>query len=224
MNRMDRAIRWLAGATVLATVTALAFVYRAPDEVFMGSSVDITYVHVGAAWTAYLSYALTALGAGLFLIKRAPKWDQVAVAAAELGVVLTTITLVTGSLFGRVVSNWWWNWGDVRLVVTLLLWFLYAAYLLVRQVVPGNGGRTVGAVLALLGVPLMVVNHFAVTWWQRAHPPSVILNPAGPAMDAELLVPFAVSQVAFVLVFATLILARIRLEAERDEPSLLGWP
>jgi heme exporter protein C len=224
--KSGRGLRLLAAGAAAATAVALLMAVRAPDERVMGGNVKIVFVHAGAAWTAYVAYALAALGGLAYLVTRRRRWDRLALASAEWGVVLTSVTLVTGSLFGRATSNWWWNWGDVRLVVTLLLWFLYAAYLTLRQFVPGDAGRVASAVLALVGVPVMLLNHFAVTLWQRSHPPSVVLRPGGPAMDESLLVPLAVAQVAYLLVFAAVLLARVELERWRETeevPSRAGY-
>lgn len=209
-------LRVLAITSAVAVGLTLALAVRSPEERVMGGLVRIMFVHVGAAWTGYLAYGLAALGSAVYLASRSRWWDRLALSAAEWGLVLTTVMLVTGSLWGRAANNWWWNWGDARLVVTLLLWFLYAAYLVVRQFVPGEGGRVTSAILALIGIPVMVLNHFAVVLWQRAHPSPVILRPAGPAMDDVFLQTLLVAQVAYVLVFVTVLVMRMQLEALRD--------
>jgi heme exporter protein C len=211
-----RYYRVLVLGAVVAVLAALGLAAASPDERTMGAYVRILYVHAGGAWTAYLAYALAAVGAAMYLGRRGRRWDRLALASAEWGLVLTTITLVTGSLFGKSTSNWWWNWSDVRLVVTLLLWFLYAAYLVLRQFVPGEGGRVVSAVLALVGIPVMVLNHFAVTFWQRSHPGAVMVRVGGPSADDAIVLPLAVASLAYLLVFVVVLVLRINLEALRD--------
>lgn len=217
MTMSDRGFRLLATATVAVALLALfmALVWS-PREAVMGDRGRILYVHVGAAWTAYLAYAVTALGAVMWLWKRERRWDRLAHASAEWGVVLTTVTLITGSIWGKAVNNWWWDWGDMRLTLTLILWFIYAGYLALRQFARGAGGASAAAVLALIGVPVMVLNHFAVRLWQRSHPGAVVVREGGPAVDPPMLVTILISVVAYTLVYATVLVLRVRLEAQRD--------
>ncbi len=201
----------LAGAA-LWIVAALS-----PPERVMGSRIAILYVHAGSAWTAYLAYALTALGGLAFLRCHSRRWDWLSLSAAELGLLFTTLTLLSGSLWARSTQGWWWVW-EPRLTLTLLLWFLYASYLLFRQSTPGDAGAYLGAAIALLGVPVAVLNHFAVQIYRTFHPAPVVLRPAGPALgDARYLAGLVVGVISCGVAFAVLLAARLHLEARRDE-------
>jgi heme exporter protein C len=206
---------------ILSLALGLPALYLAllssPAERMLGDLVRIVYVHAPAAWTAYLAYALTALSALMFLARRERAWDRLALASAELGLVLTTVTLLTGMIFGRGGQGWWWRWEDPRLVLTLFLWFIYLAYLILRQFTEGERRAALSAVLAILGLPTMVLNHFAVTLWQRAHPQSMVLRSGGPAVDSPILSTLGLSFAAFTALFFWLLLTRLRLERERDE-------
>jgi heme exporter protein C len=218
---MSSASRWrtgLAWLTAVAAVAALivAFVLTPPESA-MGQRIRILYVHVGSAWTAYLSYVVTAFGAALYLRQRRRRWDHLAVGSAELGLVLTTLTLATGSLWGRSTQGWWWVW-EPRLTITLLMWFLYAAYLILRQYTEGERRAVVSAVLALAGVPTMILNHFAVVMFRSFHPQPVIVRPDGPALESPwYVVGMVLSLATFSLVYALFLLARMDLEVDRDE-------
>lgn len=203
-----------AAMVVLALVVALL---ASPQERVMGDRIRILYVHVGAAWTAYLAYVVTATGAVTYLWKHRPVWDWLALASAELGVVLTTVTLATGMLWGRVAQGWWWRWDDPRLTLTLLLWFLYAAYLILRQHTQGERRARLSAVLAIAGIPAMILNHFAVTLFRTFHPEPILVRPGGPAVDAPFGQAVILSLVAYTLIYVTLLLARVRLEAAREQ-------
>ncbi len=212
--------RLFLGATLVAVVVALysALVYT-PREQVMGDRIRIAYVHIGAAWTAYLAYAVTGVAALAYLWRRDRRWDWVALASAEWGIVLTTVTLVTGSLWGRAVNGWWWDWGDVRLTLTLLLWFLYVGYATLRHFTEGDARATLSAVLALAGVPAMVLNHFAVRLFPRSHPTSVFAREGGPAVAEPILVAVLLSLLAYTLVYAYVLAMRVRLEATRDRAA-----
>ena len=105
---------------------------------------------------------------------------------------------------------------DLRLTLTLLLWFLYAAYLILRQYTEGERRATLSAVLALMGVPAMVLNHFAVTLFPAFHPQPVAARPDGPALAGPFVVALVLSVVAYTLVYAWLLVVRVRLERLRD--------
>jgi heme exporter protein C len=217
MDRMGRVMWFLGGLAAVAVATALyAALIVTPSERVMGEAVRILYVHVGAAWTAYLAYVVTALAAVTFLRRRAATWDHLALASAEWGLVLTTLTLLTGMLWGRVTQGWWWRWDDPRLTLTLMLWFLYAAYLILRQYTEGERRAAVSAVLAVAGVPAMVLNHFAVLLFPAYHPAPVAARAGGPGLAPPFIAALVLSVVAYTLVYLTLLVARMRLETRRD--------
>jgi heme exporter protein C len=150
-----------------------------------------------------------------YLRTRRTTWDRVAVASAEWGVVLTTLTLLTGSLWARPTQGWWWRWDDARLTLTLMLWFVYAAYLILRQYTAGERRATLSAVIALAGVPAMVLNHFATLLFPAFHPPPVAIRAGGPALDAPFQIGLALSVVAFSFVYAAVLVERLRLETRK---------
>ena len=205
-------------ATLLMVALALyAALVATPADVVTGDRVRVLYVHVGSAWTAYLAYAVTAVAAVGFLVRRTHHWDRIALASAELGLVLTTLTLVTGMLWGRATQGWWWRWDDARLTLTLLLWFMIVAYLILRQYTEGERRATLSAVLALAAVPAMILNHFAVLIFPAFHPAPVAVRAGGPALAPPFVAGLGLAVVACSLVYLTLLLERIRLEVRRDE-------
>jgi heme exporter protein C len=221
MTPSRQAVRVLAVLACLATVLGIAWVWRnTPPEMVLGGSIGILYVHVGAAVAGYLAYLLTAVGAVGYLWRRDAKWDRLAVSSAELGLVLTTVMLATGSIWGKVAQGWWWSWGDARLTLTLLLWFIYAGYLLLRQYTTGEARATLSAVVALLALPLMVLNHFATTLFRTQHPEPILVRPGGPAVDSIYLTATWLSLGVYALVFIALLAARLRLERRRADLAL----
>lgn len=214
---LERNLGWLAlAATAIALFSALVL---SPEDEVLGAGVRILYVHVGAAWTAYLSFVITAVAAIAYLRTRHLRWDRLTTAAAELGVVLTTVTLLTGMLWGRVAQGWWWRWDDTRLTLTLLLWFLYVALLFLRRLAAYDQRAAVSAVLAVAGLPTMALNHFAVTLYRGYHPPPVLVRPGGPAADPIMVQAAMVSVAAYTLVAAYLLVLRMRLERAQEADS-----
>lgn len=214
-RKLERLLGW--AALVLGLGTLAAGLALSPPEKMLGDTAGILYVHAGAAWASYLAGAVTATAALLYLGLRREALDHLAVAGAEAGLWLGTVTLLTGSLWGRGVSGWWWDWNDPRLVLTLFLWFLYAGYLTLRQFTEGARRARLSAVLALLGVPVMLLNHFALTLWQaRVHPAPVILRPGGPAASPTYVWLLLLSFLAYTLLLGWMLLARARLESLRE--------
>ena len=140
--------------------------WRFPRDDVQGDAVRIIFVHVPSAIGAYAAFTLTAVGSVLWLWRRSVWWDIVAHSGAELGVLLCALTLVTGMLWGRPTWGTYWEWGDVRLVTTLILFLVMVGYLSVRSL----GGdpasvATRAAVIGILGAVNMPIVNRSVSWW-----------------------------------------------------------
>ncbi|HZK90360.1 MAG TPA: heme ABC transporter permease [Stellaceae bacterium] len=198
-----------ATITVLAAGLYLALIVAPPDYQ-QGESVRIMFVHVPAAILAEGVYYVIAAASFVALVWRHPLADVGAQAAAPLGAAFTLVCLVTGSLWGRPMWGAWWVW-DARLTSVLVLFFLYLGYIALVNAFddPGRGARA-GAVLALVGVVDLPIIKFSVNWWNTLHQPASILRLGGPAIDASMLVPLLIMAAGFALLFATLLLLRMR--------------
>src|ERR1700733_9508461 len=198
-----------ATALVLAIGIYLAL-FVAPPDYQQGESVRIMYVHVPAAIMAEGVYYFVATASFVALVWRHPLAEIGGQAAAPLGAAFTLVCLVTGSLWGRPMWGTWWVW-DARLTSVLVLFFLYLGYIALVNAFddPGRGSRA-AAVLALVGVVDLPIIKFSVNWWNTLHQPASILRMGGPTIDSSMLVPLLVMVLGFVLVFATLLLLRMR--------------
>ncbi|KAB8197421.1 cytochrome C biogenesis protein [Nonomuraea phyllanthi] len=184
----------------------------APPDAVQGEVQRLMYVHVPAAWTAYLCFTAV-LAAGLLrLVRRRPALDRLGRAAAEVGAGLTALAIVLGMLWGRPVWGVWWTW-DPRLTTTVLMLGAYLVYLAVARLAGGRAAAWAGCA-GFLTVPLV---HGSVLWWRALHQPPTVLSPEGrwpiaPPMLAALLV----STAAFAALAAWVIARRARsLAAER---------
>jgi heme exporter protein C len=173
-RRLGTVLGWAALASlVVLAVLALAV---APPDAVQGDAQRLMYVHVPAAWLAYLAFGVTAAASALYLWPRTRStvWDRVAGASAELGVLFTALTLVLGSLWGRPIWGVWWVW-DARLVTTAVLFFLYLGYLALRRI-PGPGRERRCAVAALVAFVDVPIVHFSVDWWRTLHQEGTVFN------------------------------------------------
>ncbi|HVD01432.1 MAG TPA: cytochrome c biogenesis protein CcsA [Candidatus Dormibacteraeota bacterium] len=203
-----------ASAALLALSAGLV-VFYAPDDAVQGVVQKIFYLHVPAAIAAYVAFAMVLVGGLVYLWNESPAADRIARAAAEVGLVFTTLTLVMGSIWAKPIWGTWWVWWDPRLVATLVLWMIYAGYLLMRRIAtPGRQAARFGAVVGIIGFIDVPITHFSVTWWRTIHPP---LETAAPAnLPPEMLVTFAVSSIAVLLFALVLVGYRYRLETASD--------
>ncbi len=179
----------ILGAVVLVGAAIwlyLAFVASRPDQT-QQDAVRLMYVHVPAAITAYLAFFVTAIGSAMVLIKRSVWWDLVAGASAEIGAIGAALTLITGSIWGRPIWNTWWEWGDVRLLTTLVLFMLSLGYLAVRRLEGTAEERAKrSAVVGLLLILNVVIVNRSVEWWANdtIHQESTIAEAAIEGINA----------------------------------------
>ena len=158
------------GLVVLVGVVAVVLLgfFGAPEDDQQRDAVRMIFVHVPSALLTYVAFATTALGSVMWLWKRSVWWDIVAHSAAEIGVMFCGLTLVTGSIWGRPTWNTYWDWGDVRLVTTLILFLMMIGYLSVRSL--GGTERataTRAAIVGVLALVLIPIVNRSVEWWEN---------------------------------------------------------
>lgn len=213
--------RWVTGPLALILVPVslyMVFVY-APTEAVMGQPQRIFYYHVGTAWNAFLFFGIVAGTSVLYLITRKERWNVAARSAAELGVLFTTLTLAAGSLWARPVWNVWWTW-DPRLTTTLILWFIYIAYLLIQAGGAENvRQRRFGAVVGIVGFLDIPLIHFSAQLWRSIHP--TVLRGEGGGMPPEMLVTMIVSVFALTFVGLFLWSQRLAIEELKERAEIL---
>jgi len=212
-----RAARWRRPLgfvlAILSAVYAWAVV-TAPIDSAQGVIQKILYVHPPLAYGAYLGFVITGIAGLFFLARRREDLDRLAIAGAEVGVVFCTLMLITGPIWARGTWGVWWSW-DARLTVTLLLWFVYLAYLLLRSF-SGNNPRTArfAAIYGILGLVLIPINYFVIEIFggRSMHPENLERGSLGEGMG----LPFLMGNLALALAFFYLLLLRWEVEAGRN--------
>ena len=200
------------GATALAGLLVSAFVSLvvAPPDAVQGEVQRLMYVHVPAAWLAYLSFFLVFLSSIAYLRTRRIRWDRVAAASAEIGVLFTALAIALGALWGKPVWGAWWTW-DPRLTTTAMLLLIYLGYLAVRRSVDGPSRRARwSAVIGIVGFVDVPIVHLSVVWWRSLHQQSTVLRIDGPEIHGSMLVALLVGVAAFTLVYSYLMILRLR--------------
>jgi heme exporter protein C len=211
----NRALPWLAAATVLTFAVGISQAFLAPDDYQQGATVKIMFVHVPAAWLGIFGWVLMSAAALGTLVWRHPLADVAAKAAAPIGAAFTLMCLVTGSLWGRPMWGTYWVW-DARLTSVLVLFLMYLGIVALWRTIddPTQAARA-AAVLTLVGAINIPIIKFSVDWWSTLHQPASVLRLGGPTIHPAILVPLIAMAVAFTLLFVTLHLAAMRNEIMR---------
>ncbi|MBF8266541.1 MAG: cytochrome c assembly protein [Dehalococcoidia bacterium] len=212
--------RTFAWAALLAMPVAMYFALAfAPREATMGNVQRIFYIHVPAAWVAFLAFFVTFVASGVYLYRRQERWDILAVSSAEIGVLFTSLALVLGSLWAKPVWGAWWTW-DPRLITTLFLWMVYVGYLMLRSAIedPTQQARfaAVFGIVAFVDVPIV---YFSIRWWRTIHP--VVFTGGGLNLDTRMLVALLVGLAAMTFLYLALLSLRSAIEAVQRRNAVL---
>ena len=208
----------LAAITGVMMLVDLYLIFMvAPTDSVLGHVQRVFYFHVPIAIMSFLAFFVVFIGSLMFLIKRTPKWDAIAHASAEVGVVFVTLALITGIIWARPIWNTWWTW-EPRLTTTMILWLIYVAYLMVRSYAPSQSkGAIYAAVVGIIGFIDVPIVYYSVVWWRSIHPSPVV----GPfaqadALDGTMAWILLYSFITFVFFFAYMVAERMELRKTEE--------
>lgn len=202
-------VLWAVTLLSISVAIWMAFFY-APTDAVQGEPQRILYFHVPVLWVGMLAFVIMAIAGVAYLWKKDERWDWMARATAEIGAVFITLGLLDGSIWGRTTWGTWWTW-DARLTTTLLLWFTYVGYLMLRNYM----GRTsasarAGAVLSIIGVIDVPIIYESVNWWRTLHPTAQV--GVKDALPPSVVVTLTVAMVAFTFLYAVLMIQVYQLQ------------
>jgi heme exporter protein C len=207
-------LAWLWPVALIAT-QIVGFATSPPDR-DMGNLQKIMYVHVPAAWSAFLAFFVVFIASILYLWKRNERHDLLAASAAEVGAVLTALTLILGSIWGRPTWGVWWTW-DARLTSTAVLLLIFVGYLALRAFTEDQDRRARwSAAVGILGALNVPIVYMSVRWWRTLHQVQSTPTTVDPAYAWGL----RLNAIAFLLMLIYFIRARylaatLEREAER---------
>jgi heme exporter protein C len=204
-------VDWVLGLAMVAIAAVyVRAIYFTPLEAAQGPSQKIYYLHLPAVLGGYLAFAVVALMSLVHLWLRDERADRLAAAACEVALLFFTVVLITGPLWARPIWGAWWSW-ELRLTLTLLLWFLAIGYLIMRGAIEDSSMRArYSAVLGLMQALLIPFIHLSVYLVNAMHPMPILLKPAAPSLPSAMLVTLLSSIAAFLFLAVALMRARYR--------------
>ncbi|GCE04277.1 cytochrome c biogenesis protein [Dictyobacter aurantiacus] len=201
----------LGGLTALTLAVSLWMIFfYTPVDSLQGETQRIFYFHVPTAWVGMLSFIILAVAGIIYLFKPDARLDWLARAAAEVGVVFLSITLILGSLWGKPIWGAWWVW-DARLTATLILWFMYVGYLMLRSYMGRTSeGARAGAVIGVIGAIDVPIIYLSVSWWRGQHPVAQV--GVQGALPPQATLTLMVALVAITLLYAFMMVQAYQLQ------------
>ena len=206
---MKKLFPWLTILAAAMLVYSPFYIAQAPYESTMGLVQKIFYYHVPSWFVMFSAAIVCGVSSAVFLFRGTRSADYRAAAAAEIAVVFGLIGLITGPLWGRKAWGVWWQW-DARLTLSLVVWLVFIAYLLLRRY-GGPGSNKLAAGVAIFGVANIPFVYMSVNWWRTVHPKTSVVMTLAPGMRG----PFWWCVVAFLLLMIIVLAVRTRLEAQR---------
>ena len=209
---------WFAWPAGLLIVSALyAGLFLAPPDYQQGEGFRMIYVHAPSAWLSVMIYGVMATAAAVGLIWRMKVAHAAAASCAAIGASFTFVSLVTGMLWGKPMWGTYWVW-DPRLTAQLVLLFLSLGYMALRSGIDDLGrADRASAVLAIIGVVNLPIIRYSVEWWNSIHQAPSVMKMERPSMPFDMLAPLLMMLLGFTLLFAALLLVRMRAEVLRRE-------
>jgi len=218
-------VRVLMSLAAVAVAVGLWFALTAPPDALQGEYARLLGIHPPAMWLAFLAFGVTAFGSIMWLVKKTDRWDRLASASAEIGVIFTAIGLFTGMVWGQAVWGTPWDWQDPRLMSTAVMFFVYVAYIALRNAIddPTVKARR-SAILGAIAVVQVPLVYFSVNLFRTLHQTQSI-RPDGSTMPDEMLTAMLVNLVGFTILYIALLAARLdvaRVEAAAQPQTPLA--
>lgn len=207
----SRASRILGAVTLVLTAVGLAYsLIISPPDANQSNAARLLYIHVPSAIVAYVAFGVTALASVMVLWRKTEVWDLIAGASAEIGIVFTSLCLITGMLWGRPIWGVYWTW-DARLTTTALLLVLFVGYVALRRALAGTANRAkwcaIAGIIAAIDVPIV---HESTNWWVTLHQGQTVRLLGESEIGGSMLFSLLLMMVAGLCGYVWLLLVRFR--------------
>ena len=198
---------FLLSVIILSLINIINIIYNTPMIPDQHWAQKIFYVHVPSAWVGFLSYLVVMISGIMYLNSNDDKWDDVGLAAAEIGTFFMALVLITGPIWATPIWGQPWIW-EPRLVTTLILFLIYIGYFMMRTF----GGylermKRNAAVLGIVSFINVPIIFLSVQFWSpeiQSHPQVEMAQ-----QPSEILLPFLFSLFVFTMLYFLMIRYRI---------------
>lgn len=225
LDRLVPILNWVAG--IMIVVSLLVIFFYAPTEITMGNVQRIFYFHVGSAWVAALAFFVALVSGIAFLRNPSRTWDTIAVGSVEIGLVFTSMTIVSGSVWGRPAWNTWWIWSP-RLTSITVMWLVYVAYFMLRGAIDDEEKRgRFSAVYVIAGFVTVIITFLSIRLLRDIHP--VLIGESSAAAEGlqefsgldstKMVISLNVSVLTFSILYVTWLANRLRLQRMVDNAA-----
>jgi heme exporter protein C len=235
LSRLNRNVAILNWAALIAILVALGVIFfYAPVERTMGNVQRLFYFHVGSAWVGAVAFFVALVAGAMYLRRPHRKWDTLAVASVEIGLIFLTMTIVAGSVWARPAWNTWWVWS-ARLTLVTIAWLTYVAYFMLRGAIEDVERRSrFAAVYVIVAFVTIISAYLSIRLLRDIHPvvfggtvegaqgASEGLQEFAPGVESiRMVITLNVSVAAFTVLYVAWLANRIRLQRLIDEAGLL---
>lgn len=225
LDRLVPILNWVAG--IMVAISLLVIFFYAPTEITMGNVQRIFYFHVGSAWVAALAFFVALLSGIAYLRNPSRTWDTIAVGSVEIGLVFTSMTIISGSVWGRPAWNTWWIWSP-RLTSITVLWLVYVAYFMLRGAIEDEEKRgRFSAVYVIAGFVTVIITFLSIRLLRDIHP--VLIGESSAAAEGlqefsgldstKMVISLNVSVLTFSVLYLAWLANRLRLQKMVDEAA-----
>ena len=228
LNRLTEIFNW--SAIVMVAITLFLIFFWAPTERTMGHVQRIFYFHVGAGWVSMVAFLIALIAGVLYLRRPGQLWDTIALASVEIGLVFSTMNIVSGSIWGRPAWNTWWIWSP-RLTSVTVMWLVYVAYFMLRGAIEDERKRgRFSAVYVIVGFVTVIITFASIRFLRDIHPVLIgesseaaegLQEFAGGLESAQMGITLTITTLAFSLLYVAWLFNRIRLQRMVDEAARL---
>lgn len=225
LDRLVPILNWAAG--IMVAISLLVIFFYAPTEITMGNVQRIFYFHVGSAWVSALAFFVALLSGIAYLRNPSRTWDTIAVGSVEIGLVFTSMTIVSGSVWGRPAWNTWWIWSP-RLTSITVLWLVYVAYFMLRGAIEDEEKKgRFSAVYVIAGFVTVIITFLSIRLFRDIHP--VLIGESSAAAEGlqefsgldstKMVISLNISVLTFSVLYIAWLANRLRLQKMVDEAA-----
>ena len=224
-KKLSGLISPLAGIiAILAIIPGLVWgvLFTNPDYKQM-ETVKIIFIHVPAAFLAINIYLMMTITSLIWLVRRHYVSALAAKSAAIIGLTMTIVTIITGSLWGSSTWGTYWVW-DPRLTSFAILLCFYVGYILLWQAIGSlEKAANITSLFCIIGSVFALLSRYIVFFIdQGLHQGPTLSLDQEKNIDNSYYFPLILMLIGFSSLFIYLVLVRTTTELNKFKLKGVG--